>query len=106
MALLTAFDSPYQSRPDASASEIRSTPRLSSRDLTSYSWMRCTAVGCSGLDRLRRHHLRSPISIRGTLRTGKHDRVAVGIPQPDLPMIRPTITPGRIAMAWQNDLGL
>src|SRR5437667_12472754 len=50
--------------------------------------------------------LRSPISIRRSVRAGEHDRVAVGIAQPDFPMVRTAVTVGRIAMAWHDDLSL
>jgi hypothetical protein len=50
--------------------------------------------------------LRSPVSVCGSVRTGEHDRVAVGIVQPDFPMVRTTVTVRRIPMAGQNDLRL
>ncbi len=47
-----------------------------------------------------------PISIRGAVRAGENDGVAVGIAQPDFPVIGPAVAVGRIAVAWHDDLGL
>ena len=43
--------------------------------------------------------LRSPISVRGAVRAGEHDRVTVRIAQPTFPVVRTTPAIGRIAMA-------
>jgi hypothetical protein len=45
---------------------------------------------------------RPPGAIGGAVRACQHDLVAIGIPKPDLPMIRPTIAVGRIAVSRQD----
>src|SRR5262245_3015801 len=46
----------------------------------------------------------APGSVGGAVGAGQDDRVAVGIAQPDLPMVGSTIMVGWIAMARQDDL--
>src|SRR6185295_16289577 len=45
-----------------------------------------------------------PGSIRRSVRAGEHDSVAVGIAQPDFPMVWTAVTVRRIAMARKDDL--
>src|SRR6516162_2606576 len=49
--------------------------------------------------------LRSPISVRRTVRAGEHDHVTVRITHPALPVVGAAVPVGRIAMARQDDLG-
>lgn len=47
-----------------------------------------------------------PASIRRSIRTREHDRVAIQIAQPGFPVIRTTVSIGRIAVARHDDLRL
>src|SRR5688572_20172300 len=49
-------------------------------------------LGKGGVSRLAR---RSPVSTRGSVRAGEHDRVAIRIAQPDFPMVRAAFAVGR-----------
>src|SRR4051812_25952936 len=49
--------------------------------------------------------LRFPVSIRGAVGAGKDDGVAVGIVKPAFPVVWPAVAIGRIAMAWEDDVG-
>ena len=48
--------------------------------------------------------MRFPISIRRPVGAGEHDRVAIGIAQPDFPMVRAAFVIGRISMTRQDNL--
>src|SRR5688572_14466074 len=47
-----------------------------------------------------------PRAVSGPVRAGENNRVAVGITQPDFPVVWAAVAVGRIAMTWQNDLRL
>lgn len=57
-------------------------------------------AGAGSLRRL----LRPPGAVCGPVRTGEHDRVAVRVAKPDLPVVRSAVAVRRVAMAGKNNL--
>lgn len=48
---------------------------------------------------------RFPRAVGGAIGAGEDDFVAVGVTQPNFPMVGATVLVGWIAMAWQEDFG-